>query len=178
MDTKGELLTVGDFNICVCWVAIKSLYFAITLSWTTLFIYYIFNFVINDIKMIYFRLRCCSIDVRPFRFIWLYISDLADSSTRHVRYWRRCQIWKKLHLVSLNVPYLALLCRPCQFLSRLFNLLYHEHYVIGRIEKCVAEIQIWMINKMLKLKDELFIFAPQCQVDAFKWLDVRCFRIM
>ena len=33
------------------------------------------------------------------------------------------------------------------------------------MEKCVAEMKIWMTNNMLKLNDdktELFVFAPKC----------------
>ena len=47
--------------------------------------------------------------------------------------------------------------------------------MLGNIEKCVAEIKIWMTNNMLKLNDdktELFVFAPQRQVDAFKGLNI------
>ena len=35
-----------------------------------------------------------------------------------------------------------------------------ERDVLDNVEKCIAEIEIWMTN-MLKLNDELVVFAPQ-----------------
>ena len=43
------------------------------------------------------------------------------------------------------------------------------------MEKCVAEIKMWITNNMLKLDDdktELFVLAPQRQVDASKGLNI------
>ena len=47
--------------------------------------------------------------------------------------------------------------------------------VMGNMKKCVDEIKIWLTNNMLKLnndKSELFAFAPQRQVNAFKKLNI------
>ena len=85
----------------------------------------------------------------------------------------------------------CLYTKPVSDIIRRFGLSYHSYAddtqiyvtitkdrtrdVLGNIEKCVAEIKIWMTNNMLKLNDdktELFVFATQRQVDAFKGLNI------
>ena len=110
-----------------------------------------------------------------------YLSD----RTRRVKW---CSI-NLAYLKSLFLNLLCTICTPNQFLTLFVASIYHSYAddtqlyvtitkdrecnVIENMKKCVAEIKIWMTNNiyMLKLNDdktELFVFAPQGQVDAFK----------
>ena len=100
--------------------------------------------------------------------------------------------WHLTYLKSLYLDYFVLYVHQTSFwhYSR-FNLSYHscadgtqlyvtitkdrKSDVIGKIEKCVAEITILMTNNMLKMNDdktELFVFVPRRQVDAYKGLNI------
>ena len=81
----------------------------------------------------------------------------------------------------LNVLYLGLLC--IIWITKQFDITFTKNIdpsVLGTMKKCVTEnLDMNDYNNMLKLNDdktELFIFAPQRQIDAFQGLSIKIYN--